>query len=145
MKWVVLATWVITAATGGALFNAWLAAGGMEQAKRTGRRIRPWLIGPHLGLAVVGLVIWIVYVAIDDQGLNWLAFLVLLPTAALGSWMFVIWLLRRRREQRAPVVPESGDDVPAEQRFSVPLVAVHGLFAVATVILVFIESAAGES
>jgi hypothetical protein len=146
MKWAALATWVIAVVTGGALFNSWLAAGGIAQARRFGRRIRSWLILPHLGLAVVGLVIWIVYVAIDDQGLNWLAFLVLLPTAALGWWMFAIWLLRRRRERQArAVVPDSAGDVPAEQRFPVPLVAIHGVLAVATVILVFIEAAAGES
>jgi uncharacterized membrane protein len=146
MKWVALATWVVTAVIGGALFNSWLSGGGMEQARASGRRIRSWLILPHLGLAAVGLVIWIVYVATDDQGLNWLAFLVLLPTAALGWWMFVIWFVRRRREQQAPAaLSGTGDNVPAEQRFSVSLVAVHGLLAVATVILVLIESAAGES
>jgi hypothetical protein len=146
VKWVALVTWVVAALTGGALFNSWLAAGGMEQAKRPDRRIRSWLILPHLALAALGLVIWIVYVAIDDQGLNWLAFLVLLPTAALGLWMFGIWLLRRRRGQLAPAaLPDSGEPEPPEQRFSVRLVTVHGLFAVATVILVLIESAAGES
>jgi hypothetical protein len=118
----------------------------MDQAKRSGRRIRSWLILPHLGLAAVGLVIWIVYVAIDDQGLNWLAFIVLLPTALLGWGMFAIWLLRRRSDQHTPAgAPASANDAPAEQRFPVSLVAVHGLFAVATVILVLIESAAGES
>jgi manganese efflux pump family protein len=146
MKWVALATWIVAALTGGALFNAWLSGGGMEQAKRSGRRIRPWLILTHLGLAVLGLVIWIVYVATDDQGLNWLAFLVLLPVALLGWWMFVIWLLRRRRGQPERASRhEDASDAPAEQRFPVWLVAVHGLFAVATVILVLVESAAGES
>jgi hypothetical protein len=142
MKWVALVTWLITVLTGAVLFNAWLAAGGMEQARQGGRRVRPWLILSHIGLATIGLLIWVVYVMIDDQGLNWLAFIVLLPTALLGLWMFSIWLLRRRAESAGAAAV---GDSPPEQRFPVPLVVVHGLFAIVTVILVLIESAAGES
>jgi hypothetical protein len=117
MKWAALGGWALTAVGGFALFISWIRHGGMEQ-RATGRgRIRPWLVFAHLALAVAGLVVYGVYVAIDDQGLNWLAFLFLVAIATLGWWMFAVWLLRRRRE-RASATTGGGDAaIPAEQRF----------------------------
>ena len=145
MKWVALVTWIATALLGGILVKGWLDGGGMAKAKEPGRRIRPWMILAHAVLAAAGLIIWIVYVAIDDQGLNWLAFIVLLPVVVLGWWMFAIWFLRRRREQRSADTPSTASDTEGGRIFPVRLVAAHGTLAVATVILVLIESAAGES
>ena len=145
MKWVALVTWIATALAGGMLVKGWLAGGGIAKAKEPGRRIRPWMILAHAVLAAAGLIIWIIYVAIDDQGLNWLAFLVLLPVVVLGWWMFAIWFLRRGREQPSPATTPTASGTPGAQIFPVRLVAVHGVLAVVTLILVLIESAAGES
>lgn len=145
MKWVALVAWGFTAVGGFALFISWIGHGGMEQRAAGRGRIRPWLLFTHLALAVVGLVLYVIYVATDDQGLNWLAFLFLVAIATLGWWMFAIWLRRRRRERASATTGEGDAVIPAEQRFPVWLVALHGIFALATVILVFIEAAAGES
>jgi hypothetical protein len=58
-------------------------------------RIRPPLIVRHFLLAAAGLVLWIVYLAVDKTALAWIAFAALLFLAALGFTMFAIWLRRR--------------------------------------------------
>jgi hypothetical protein len=92
----------------------------------------------HFLLAAAGLVVWIVYLAKDEDVLAWIALAILAVVAALGWTMFAIWL-RRRRARSAPeaVTP----DTPAEQHFSVPIVALHGVLAVATVVLVLLTAA----
>jgi hypothetical protein len=51
--------------------------------------------------------------------------------------MFAIWF---RRRQRGAVRQSVDPGTPAEQHFPVPVVAVHGLLAVTTVVLVFLAA-----
>jgi hypothetical protein len=137
MEWAALITWILTAGGGFVLLGFWLRHGGMRQ-REPGRRIRPPLILGHFGLAATGLVLWIVYVATDSDALAWIAFAILVVVALLGWTMFAIWF--RRRKGRATVAPVSTPGVPAEHHFPVPVVALHGLLAVTTVVLVFLAA-----
>jgi hypothetical protein len=143
MKWAALILWVITALGGFGLLAIWLQRGGVQQADQPGRRIRPQLIFTHLALAATGLVLWIVYLAIDKRGLAWVAFGILLVVASLGFGMLALWLQRR---QASPALAGGGasstaeDTTPAEQHFPVPLVAVHGLVAATTLVLVLLAA-----
>jgi hypothetical protein len=89
------------------------------------------------------LVIWIIYVATDNDTLAWVAFAILAIVAALGWTMFAIWYQRRRRGPAAATgvtgAPGSSE-TPPEQHFPVPIVALHGLLAVTTVVLVFLTA-----
>src|SRR5437763_10025018 len=105
MKWAALIVWVITALGGFGLLAIWLQRGGIRQADQPGRRIRPPLIFTHLALAATGLVLWIVYLAIDKRGLAWVAFGLLLVVASLGFGMLALWLQRR---QSAPAPAGTG-------------------------------------
>ena len=141
MKWAALIAWVMTAGGGFVLLSIWLARGGMRQGREGGTRIRPPLILSHFLLAATGLVIWIIYIANDNDTLAWVAFVLLAVVAVLGFTMFAIWWQRRQRgpaAREAPTNVESG--APAEQRFPVPIVALHGLLAVVTVVLVFLTA-----
>jgi len=138
MKWVALATWVLTAGGGFVMLGLWLKHGGMQQAQATGDRIRPARILSHFGLAAAGLVLWIVYVASDSDALAWIAFVLLAIVAVLGWTMFAIWL--RRRRARGAVAEAVSPDTPAEQHFPVSVVALHGVLAVTTVLLVFLTA-----
>jgi small-conductance mechanosensitive channel len=138
MKWVALITWVVTAGGGFVLLSIWLKSGGMRQQQEGGNRIRPPLILSHFLLAAAGLVVWIVYVAADKDVLAWIAFAMVAVVAVLGWTMFAIWL--RRRQARAAGAEIAAPGAPAEQRFPVSVVALHGVLAVTTVVLVLLTA-----
>jgi hypothetical protein len=139
MKWAALIAWVVTAGGGFVLLTIWLARGGMRNGADQRSRIRPPLILSHFLLAAAGLVIWIVYLANDKEWLAWLALGMLGAVALLGFTMFGIWLKQRQTR----MVPAMGADTmePPEQHFPVPIVALHGLLAVTTVVLVLLTAA----
>jgi hypothetical protein len=138
MKWAALITWVITAGGGLVLLSIWLKRGGMRQPQEAGNRIRPPLIMSHFLLAAAGLVVWIIYLVTDNDALTWVAFAMLAIVAALGWTMFAIWL--RRRRARAGGSEIAAPAVPAEQHFPVSIVALHGVLAVTTVVLVLLTA-----
>jgi uncharacterized protein with PQ loop repeat len=141
MKWAALIAWVLTAGGGFVLLTIWLSRGGMRQQGEGGNRIRPPLILSHFLLAATGLVIWIIYLANDSDTLAWIAFVILAVVAVLGWTMFAIWYQRRQRGRTANEAPTTVEsDAPAEQRFPVPVVVLHGVLAVTTVVLVFLTA-----
>ena len=147
MEWAALAAWVITAGGGFVLLSIWLARGGMKQ-REGGRRIRPPLILSHFLLAATGLVLWIIYIVADSDTLAWIAFALLLVVATLGFTMFAIWLRERQRRKPAgaPATPGAPNTAataggePAEQHFPVAIVALHGLLAATTLVLVLLAA-----
>jgi hypothetical protein len=138
MKWAALIAWVLTAGGGFVLFSIWLMRGGMRQQQEDGRRIRPPLILSHFLLAAIGLVVWIVYLVNDSEALAWLAFAILAVVAVLGWTMFAIWARRRQAETSGAEGAAPGR--PAEQHFPVPIVALHGVAAVTTLVLVLLTA-----
>ena len=142
MEWAALVTWVATAGGGFVLLSIWLSRGGMQEQERGGSRIRPPLILSHFLLAATGLVIWIIYLATDSDALAWVALAILAVVALLGWTMFAIWWQRRKRGPAAREEPTTAahPSVPPEQRFPVPIVALHGVLAVVTVLLVFLTA-----
>jgi hypothetical protein len=129
MSVAALITWVLTAGGGFVLLVLWLKNGGMAQREKG--RIRPAVILTHFALAAAGLVLWILYVANDSTTVAWVAFALLLVVALIGFTMLGIWLSQRKRR----------DAVPAEQRFPVAIVGLHGLLAAVTLVLVFLAAA----
>jgi hypothetical protein len=137
MDWAALISWIVTAGGGFVLLTLWFRHGGMRRTE-PGLRIRPPLILSHFGLAATGLVLWIIFVATDSDALAWISFVILLAVAALGFTMFAIWW--QRRQAQGAVAPASAPDVPAEQHFPVGIVALHGLLAVTTLVLVLLAA-----
>jgi hypothetical protein len=115
-----LITWLITAAGGFAMLGLWVSRGGHRPG--SGTRLAPGLVFSHFALAVAGLVVWIVYLVADRTALAWVAFVLLLPVALLGFTMLARWIPARHAST-------------AESRFPMPVVAAHGLFAAATLVL----------
>ena len=139
MDWAALIAWIVTAGGGFVLLGLWIQHGGMQQ-QGPGRRIKPPLILSHFGLAATGLVLWIIFVFTDSNALAWIAFVIILLVALLGWTMFAIWWQRRQTGTTAEPHPADASGVPAEQRFPVPIVTLHGLLAVTTVVLVFLAT-----
>ncbi|WP_433678894.1 hypothetical protein [Nocardia sp. CA-119907] len=127
-----LITWLLTAVGGFVLLGTWIAKGGARQPSTT-HLPAPVVFG-HFLLAVAGLVVWIVYLVVDSTALAWIAFALLVPVALLGFTMLARWLpVYRARTSMAP-------DPPAERHFPVAVVGGHGVFAVVTVVLVFLTA-----
>jgi len=143
MKWVALVLWVLTAGGGFVMLGLWLKNGGMAQSDQPGDRIRSARILSHFALAAIGLVVWIVYVAADEDALAWIALALLVVVALLGFSMLFIWLRQRKTEPAAPAAPAGapGETVPAERSFPVPIVAGHGVLAATTLVLVLLTAA----
>jgi hypothetical protein len=145
MEWAALVTWVLTAGGGFVMLGVWLKNGGMRQSEMPGDRIRSARILSHFSLAAGGLVLWIIYLATDSDGLAWVAFALLAVVAALGFSMLAVWLRQRSREPALATAGGSAGAVrgapPAEQHFPTPVVAVHGVLAATTLVLVLLTAA----
>jgi hypothetical protein len=137
-----LVTWLLTAVGGFFMLGVWITKGGARTPRTS--HFPPALIFGHFALAVAGLVVWIGYLVADQDTLAWIAFGLLIPVALLGFVMLARWIPTYRG--RTAAVPAGGPGTsdtsgpPAEKHFPVPVVAGHGLFAVATVVLVLLTA-----
>ncbi len=140
-----LLTWIVTAVLGAIMLRLWVTGGGVRAAGGTSAagtgagagpagtgtatptRFVPGLVFGHFLLAAAGLVVWIWYVVSDTDALTWVAFVLLVVVAVLGELMFVRWYRGR-------------GETTVESRFPKPVVYVHGIFAVITVVLVFLSA-----
>jgi hypothetical protein len=134
-----LVTWILAASVGLYLLRTWLLNGGLSRTSG-GRpsRFAPLLILGHGSLAASGLVVWIAYLIAGPTAVAWCAFAILLPVATLGATMFGLWLRagHARRGGRHAYAPKHA----AEDHFPPPAVVGHGVFAVATVVLVLLSA-----
>lgn len=149
MKWVSLVAWVATAGVGVAMAALWLERGGRRQGGLP-HSVHVRRLGTHVVLAVSGLAIWIVYLATGTRGVAWAAFAVLVLVGAVGATAFRIWQRRRlgfvkathddwNWPTEAMVTGEGG--IPAEQHLPASVVLLHGVLAIATVVLVLLTAA----
>jgi hypothetical protein len=139
-----LITWILTALGGFYLLATWISKGGHRNPP-TSSRFPPALIFGHFALAALGLLVWIIYVAVDKTALAWIAFVLLVPVALLGFTMLARWL-PTYRARTAPAgsrpgstAPVAGDGV-AERHFPVAAVAGHGVLAAVTIVLVLLTA-----
>lgn len=137
-----LITWLITALGGFYLLGTWIARGALREPGSS--RLPVPVIFGHFLLAAAGLVVWIVYLAVGKSALAWTAFGLLVPVALLGLAMFARWLPTARDRRAVTPVGAPGAAAPAaaapERHFPIPVVLGHGVFAVATVVLVLISA-----
>jgi hypothetical protein len=138
-----LVTWVLTALGGFDMVGMWISRGGHRPNSRS--TLTPGLVFGHLGLAAVGLVLWVVYVLTDAAAIGWIALVVLVPVAALGFTMLARWIPTYRAARAgAPAgagraAADAGEG-PPERTFPVPVVGAHGVLAVVTVVLALLAN-----
>jgi hypothetical protein len=87
-----LIAWLVTAAAGGYLLGGWLSHGGTLRSRVGGTGSPPAVIIGHFGLALTGLVIWVVYLVVGWAALAWTAVGMLLLVAGLGMSALTIGL-----------------------------------------------------
>lgn len=139
-----LITWLLTAIGGFVMLGLWLRHGGGRQ--RGAGSISPPLIYAHFAVAVVGLILWIIFLFNGAAGVAWTALVLLVPVAALGFGMLARWVPTYRATASATagarVTRAVSGGLPAERHFPVAVVAGHGLLAVVTVVLVLLSALA---
>ena len=129
MQWAALVVWILTAGGGLVLATQWLRGDGLHQAAG----IRAARLASHVVLAVIGLALWIAYVATEEEVLAWIAVALLVAVAVVGFSMFAIWL-RGHSSRGEPT------EMPAETAFPLPLVLGHGALGVTTLALSFLAA-----
>ena len=137
-----LLAWLTAVGLGLVLLASWLARISSSNRSRKGglatSRPPPYIPIPlvivHLLLAVSGLVVWAVYLALDAEPLAWLALAMLLPVDLLGVSMFIRWLGSRRLRWAA----RGGKSYSGPAESFIPLVIVfgHGVAGMVTLSLV---------
>jgi manganese efflux pump family protein len=103
-----LVLWILTAGGGFYMFARWIRGGGH---RRDSRGFPPALIYGHLLLAAAGLVLWIIYLAVDNDPLGWAALIVLAPVALLGFTMLARWIPLYRNAGAQATAGSSGSAV----------------------------------
>jgi hypothetical protein len=158
MALAALITWVITAGLGFFMLGTWISNGGTRTDGSAASHFRPPVVFGHFLLAALGLLVWVVYVINDSQGLAWVAFVDLVVVAGLGDTLVYRWF----KDRQAGDAGQSGSSglrrgaggsrggaggavgtrstVLAEQRIPPAVVVTHGVFAVATVVLVLLAA-----
>ncbi|WP_406689421.1 hypothetical protein REH65_25470 [Saccharopolyspora sp. ID03-671] len=136
MALAALITWLITAVGGFVMLGTWIAKGGPKKNSH----LPPAVIFGHFALAAIGLVVWIIYVFTDNHAIAWTGFGLLLPVALLGFAMLFRWLPVYRARSAAGGPGTTGQQDLAEKHFPVSVVAGHGIFAVATVVLALLAA-----
>jgi predicted lysophospholipase L1 biosynthesis ABC-type transport system permease subunit len=137
-----LITWLVTAGFGSFMVFRWRSNGGLSRGGSTATHFPPARVFTHLGLAVAGLVVWIIYLVTDAGLWAWIAVIDLVLVAVLGSLLARQWA----KDGRAAMAGQAAPVDLAEQHIPRPPVVVHGVFAVSTLVLVLLTAlGVGES
>ena len=158
MGYIALIAWFVTALGGLYMLAVWLIENDTSDKRNPASRLPLPLIVAHMTLAVSGLVVWVTYLLLDRAALAWAALGILGGIALLGFTMFARWIPVYRnvgvvKEPEpvpvgAPAAPAPAiefiiDEGPAEGNFPLFIVLAHGVFAVTTVVVVFLSALYG--
>jgi manganese efflux pump family protein len=128
-----LLVWLATAAAGGYLLLSWLRAGGSLR-RRTASSAPPAVTIGHAGGGLLGLTLWIVFMLTGWGPLAWVSLVTMLPVAGLGMGVLALGLPAAAAVAAVPAAPA---------RVPVFVIAAHGLFAAAALLLVITAAIGG--
>jgi hypothetical protein len=115
MRFATFISWLLTASLGAFMLRTWLVRGGLRRERARAGGLPPQLIAGHAGLALVGLVVWVAYLASGARALAWTAVGVLMVTVGLGVCTVTLWTpypARKPGERRASPGDEPAVVVP---------------------------------
>ena len=142
MGFAALITWFVAILAGLYMLAVWLIENDVT-SRATPSRLPPPVVFGHLLLAGTGFTLWVGYLVLHRKVLAWATVAVLVGIATLGLTMFLRWVPVYRGADDLvglPGAPPAGHEIPAEGHFPVILVALHGLLAVTTLILVLLTA-----
>jgi hypothetical protein len=136
MSVAALFTWMVTILAGLILVVIWIIEYDPEFQTAAATRLPVPVISAHALLGLGGLMLWIGYLLEDQQQLAWAAVAALGTVAVLGLIMAARWIgVYRTVVDPGPSLTRS-TTVPPERNFPLPVVVVHGILAVTTLVLV---------
>jgi hypothetical protein len=153
---IALIVWLVTAGGGLYLLAIWLIEYDRDYQSAAATRLPIPVISGHALLAISGLGVWGAYLIFDNIRLAWAAVIILGAVAILGLTMAVRWLGVYRTAVTTTAGAGIGGGVggsvgggavlapapavPPERNFPVVVVVAHGIFAVATLLLVLLTA-----
>ena len=151
LTWWAVGTWAATAGGGLIMAALFLRHHGIHQSERDA--IGPLRVFPHVGFAVVGFVLWIIYGITDSDASGWAA----VPAIGAAFLIAGTFLLTRDQHRRRELARLRGGttgagisggtqagsppSIPAESFIPIWLASAHGLLGAATLLLVLLERA----
>ena len=136
MSVVALFTWMATIAAGLILFVIWVIEYDAEFQTAARTRLPVPVISLHAVLGLSGLMLWVSYLLLGQERLAWATVCALGAVAVLGLVMAARWLtVYRAIAAPGPSLTRSAV-VPPERNFPLPVVLIHGVLAVTTLVLV---------
>ena len=136
MSLVALFTWIATIPAGLVLFVIWVIKYDPEFQSPAKTRLPVPVISLHAVLGLSGLMLWVSYLLLGQERLAWATVCALGAVAVLGLVMAARWLtVYRAIAAPGPSLTRSAI-VPPERNFPLPVVLIHGVLAVTTLVLV---------
>jgi hypothetical protein len=141
LRLAALAAWV-AAATAGAYLLAGLLTGGGRRRRLRIASMPPWVILGHAGLAVAGLCIWIAYTITSATTLAWTDVGLTAVIAGLGMATLLAAIPEQRDDSTHSASVESAgrNSAPFPARAPVVTIALHGVLATLTILLVLLAA-----
>jgi hypothetical protein len=136
MSVVAMFTWMATIAAGLVLFVIWIIEYDSEFQSAAKTRLPVPVISLHAVLGLIGIMLWVSYLLLGQERLAWATVCALGAVAVLGLVMAARWLgVYRAVAAPGPSLTRSAI-VPPERNFPLPVVLIHGVLAVTTLVLV---------
>jgi hypothetical protein len=136
MSTIALFTWIATVLAGLLLLVIWLMEYDRDYQSTAATRLPVPVISAHALLGIGGLMVWGLYVVGDEDRLAWATIADLGAVILLGLIMAARWIGVYRAYDDPNSSPGLVITVPPERHFPRPVVAIHGILAVATLVLV---------
>ena len=136
MSIAALFAWILTVFGGLVLLMIWIIEYDSEFQGSAATRLPIPVISTHALLGMGGLAVWFSYILIDQDRLAWASVAVVGTAAVLGLAMAARWVRVYRSFARPGPGLASKRAIPPERNFPLPVVILHGLLAVTTVVLV---------
>jgi hypothetical protein len=136
MSAAALFTWMATVLVGLVLLVIWLMEYDRDFQSVAATRLPVPVISTHALLGVSGLMVWGFYLATDTDQLAWATVADLGVVALLGIVMALRWIPVYRAYGTPAASSMRVVAVPPERHFPLPVIVIHGIFAVATLVLV---------
>jgi hypothetical protein len=138
MSVAALFTWMATIGGGLILLVIWIIEYDHDFQSAAATRLPVPVISAHALLGLFGILLWVGYLVLDKDWLAWVTLAAVSTVVVLGLTMAARWFgVYRGFAHPGPSMARRGA-APPERSFPLPVVAAHGLLALATFTLVLL-------